>query len=378
MGTGHPAAPANGRNAYVDWLRAISLIVVVIWHWAFTILYWRADGPHATSPLYFTSGFWLITWLFQVMPLFFYIGGFVHLGSWQRASSNGVPLGRFVVRRLRQLAVPTAALLVTWVALGAAAQAYLGWPWIGRAVKLVVSPLWFVGVYLMLIALLPIGLWLHRRYGVLVLIWLAGAAMAVDILRFKQDLEPLAWLNMLLVWGLAHQAGFFYQNVVDATRQFDWALLWAGLFGLVGLVSSGLYPASMVGVPGDRFSNMAPPTFVIVALLLFQIGTVELLRPTMERLLTRPRWRTVNQTVNRFALPLFLFHSTGMAIALVLFRVLHLSRVGDRPTDLSWSWWLMRPLALVAPLLCTLPVIALFGRRWAGAPEPTPATAGTD
>jgi peptidoglycan/LPS O-acetylase OafA/YrhL len=79
----------DGRNAYVDWLRALSLIVVVLWHWAFTIVIWHPDGPHATSPLRFTQGFWIVTWLFQVMPLFFYIGGYVHLRSWERARAGG-------------------------------------------------------------------------------------------------------------------------------------------------------------------------------------------------------------------------------------------------------------------------------------------------
>jgi len=31
----------RGRDRYVDWLRALSLVVVVIWHWAFTIVDWR-------------------------------------------------------------------------------------------------------------------------------------------------------------------------------------------------------------------------------------------------------------------------------------------------------------------------------------------------
>jgi peptidoglycan/LPS O-acetylase OafA/YrhL len=357
-----PAQDArSGRNAYVDWLRAISLLVVVVWHWAFTILYWRPDGPHATSPLGFTKGFWLITWLFQVMPLFFYIGGYVHLRSWERARQRNVRLGPFVTRRLRQLAVPAGLLLVTWLALGAAAQAYFGWSWMGRAVELVVSPLWFLAVYLMLIALLPVALRLHNRYGQLVLIWLAGAAMCVDVLRFRYDMAEVAWLNMVLVWGLAHQAGFFYQGIVAAPRRTDWALLWAGLFGLVGLVFSGLYPGSMVGVPGEKFSNMAPPTFVIVSLLLFQIGVVELLRPTMERLLARPRWQVANQTINRFALPLFLFHTTGMAISLFVFYVLDWYKPAERPS-VTPMYWATRPLALVGPLLCTLPVIWLFGR----------------
>src|ERR1044071_2319814 len=103
------------RNAYVDWLRAFSLIVVVLWHWVFTIIRWHADGPHATSPLQFTRGFWIFTWLLQVMPLFFYIGGHGHLLSWERA--QGIGTATFVGRRLRQLAVPAALLLGAWLAL---------------------------------------------------------------------------------------------------------------------------------------------------------------------------------------------------------------------------------------------------------------------
>ncbi|OLB76330.1 MAG: hypothetical protein AUI14_19160 [Actinobacteria bacterium 13_2_20CM_2_71_6] len=364
-------ATDNGRNAYVDWLRAFSLLVVILWHWAFTLITWNpANGPHANSPLGFTKGFWILTWLLQVMPLFFYIGGFVHLRSWERAQARGERLAHFVGTRLRQLAVPAALLVLTWAALGAGLGRYfdLNGETIRRTVKLIVSPLWFLAVYLMLIALLPIALWLHRRFGILVVIWLGGLAMTTDVLRFHYHLDPLAWLNMVFVWALAHQAGFFYRQVVDAPRQVDWTLLWAGLFGLVGMVFSGLYPGSMVGVPGDRFSNVAPPTFVIVCLLVFQVGVVEVLRPTMERLLVRPRWALVNSTINRFALPLFLFHSTGMALSRFITWRLGLQSADKPPPDLTW--WLLRPVAVLGPLVCTLPVIFLFGRRWIRAAPP--------
>src|SRR5262245_7583684 len=153
------APAATERNPYVDWLRAFSLIVVVIWHWVFTIVQWDKDGPHPTSPLQFTHGFWILTWLLQVMPLFFYIGGHVHLLSWQRASAKGVRLGSFVWRRIRQLAVPGAALLGTWVVLGTLVGWYFNLHFMGLTVRLIVSPLWFLGVYLGLIALLPAALW---------------------------------------------------------------------------------------------------------------------------------------------------------------------------------------------------------------------------
>ncbi|AOS62763.1 acyltransferase family protein [Actinoalloteichus hymeniacidonis] len=358
-----PSPSAGHRDRYVDLLRASSLLVVVLWHWAFTILVWGPDGPEATSPLGFTSGLWIATWLFQVLPVFFYIGGYVHRVSWQRAQARGTGLAAFVGARLRQLAVPGAALLLTWVVLGGVLVAVFDLRWMGRVVLLVISPLWFLAVYLVLIALLPFSLWLHRRFDLLALVWMGGGAMVVDVLRFRYDLEALSWVNMLLVWGLAHQAGFFYQRLARAGRRFGSLVLWAGLFALVGLVSSGLYPGSMVGVPGDRLSNMAPPTFVLVALLVFQVGMVEVLRPRMEARLKRSSWQRFNDVINRFALPLFLFHTTGMALSELLSRLLQGAPVATEAVP-DVVWWLERPISVVGPLLCTLPVIALFGRYW--------------
>ena len=372
---------APSRDRYIDFMRAFSLLVVVAWHWVFTIVIWKDDGPHATSPIGFTTGLWAATWLLQVMPLFFYVGGYGHLVAWQRAQAKGQRLGGFVWRRMKKLAVPALALLVIWIALGITLGAIFNLRWIGKAVLLVVSPLWFMGVYLMLVALLPVFLWLHKRWDSIVLVFFAAAAGAVDILRFRYGYDWLGVVNMITVWGLCHQLGFFYERLVAATRRADWTLLWAGLAGLAGLVASGLYPGSMVGVPGET-SNMAPPTLCIVALVLFQAGVAEVLRPKLEARLDRPRWARVNETINRFSMPLFLFHTTGMA----LHRAARYALAGNRneAREPTLGWWLYRPLAFIGPLLFTLPVIFLFGRRWvkktpAAAPstepvsEPTPA-----
>jgi peptidoglycan/LPS O-acetylase OafA/YrhL len=370
------ARPAQAREPFIDFVRAFSLIVVVMWHWVFTIVKWEDDGPHASNPIGFTSGLWLATWLLQVMPLFFYVGGYGHLRSWERAQAQGQTIWDLVGKRLKQLAIPALLLLGVWVVLGAILTAVFDASWAAQAVKLVVSPLWFIAVYLMLVLLLPAALWLHRRYDVIVLVWLAGLAGAVDIARFTKGWDELALVNMVLVWGLCHQLGFFYDRIVSAARRVDWAMLWAGLFGLFGLVGSGLYPGSMVGVPGE-VSNMAPPTLCIVALLIFQAGVAEIIRPGMTLRLQQPRWARFSEVINRFSLPLFLFHSTGMALA----RAIRYGWSGNtyeagRPT---LGWWLYRPLAIVMPLLCTLPVIYLFGRRWVRprpAPTVPPATAG--
>jgi hypothetical protein len=362
----------RGRDVYVDFIRAFSLLVVVAWHWVFTIILWEDDGPHASNPLGFTTGLWVLTWAFQVMPLFFYVGGYGHLRSWERARDRGQSIWTLVGARLRRLAVPTLVLLGVWIVIGIVVSAVFDWAWTGRAIKLVISPLWFMGVYLMLVLILPAALWLHQRFDTIVLVTLAGIAGLVDVARFRYDLPEIGWINMIVVWGLCHQLGFFYDRIVTSRRTVDWTLLIGGGLALAALVASGLYPGSMVGVPGET-SNMAPPTVCIVALVLLQAGILEIIRPAISVRLARPRWAQMSDVINRFALPLFLFHTTGMALYRALNYVIFGNRTDVRQPDLLW--WLSRPLAFVGPLLCTLPVIYLFGRRWVTRQRPTMSVA---
>ena len=73
------------------------------------------------------------------------------------------------------------------------------WAW--QAIIMVLSPLWFVAVYLLLVCLMPLTVWLHRRYDLLVLVVMAGLAVIVDILRFRVDIPGIEWINMIFVWG---------------------------------------------------------------------------------------------------------------------------------------------------------------------------------
>jgi hypothetical protein len=157
-------------------------------------------------------------------------------------------------------------------------------------------------------------------------------------------------------------------DLVAAGRWVAWGLTYTGLFALAGLVSSGIYPGSMVGVPGDKFSNMAPPTICILALLMFQAGVVLLLRPwVLHRLRTSVRWADVSSVINRFSLPLYLFHSTGLALW-AAFGHFVLNNPDQRQPDLQW--WLSRPVAFLGPLALTLPIIFLLGRQYVKKPEP--------
>lgn len=354
----------GGRDHFIDFVRAFSLIVVVAWHWVFTIIIWRPDGPHASNPIGFTRGLFIATWLLQVMPLFFFVGGFAHSEAWEAAEAKGRfrhTIG-FAWNRAGQLARPAFALAFGWWLIGSVAVALWDIDGVGRSVRLILSPLWFIAVYLLLILLFPVTHWLHERFGGLVVVFGVGIAAIVDVARFSHGVSWAGWVNMIAIWATCHQLGYFWESLVAAGRRVAWGLAWSGLFCLTALVGSGLYPGSMVGVPGERFSNMAPPTICILALLMFQAGVALLLRPwVLHKLSTSEGWATVSEVINRFSLPLFLFHSTGMALwAAFGHFVLHNETVRE-PTV---KWWLTRPFAFVGPLIFTLPIIFVLGRKY--------------
>lgn len=336
--------------------------MVVAWHWIFTIILWESDGPHATNPLGFTSGLWMLTWLFQVMPLFFFVGGYASLRAYQSGRRRGRTMRAFVEGRLKTLAIPAIVLILVWAGIAILVTSLWHADWIDNAALLVVSPLWFLVTYLLLIALFPVFFWLHRRFGVLLVVTLAGAAGLVDVARFDHGYQWGGWFNMMLVWGLCFVLGFYYPTFLRWPRRELWALAWGGLLGLTVLVASDAYPGSMVGVPGEKVSNMAPPTLCIVALLFFQVGVAMLLRPWLSARLATPRWARVNEVINRFALPLYLFHTSGFAIAWGIGYLVNGQENEYSRPDLHW--WLTRPLAFIGPLLFTLPIIYVFGRRW--------------
>ncbi|HLG00388.1 MAG TPA: acyltransferase [Acidimicrobiia bacterium] len=347
----------SDRDGYADVLRAFSLLIVVLWHWVFTVVQWRPDGPHASNPIGTTHGLWLLTWLLQVMPLFFFVGGFAHLATWRSVAANGGGYATFVRRRLGRLGGPTLITLavVGVVRLGVEIVAP-GVGWAGRGLLLIISPLWFLGVYVVLVLITPLMIKTHDAIGEVALVLLAGAAMWVDLGRFRYDIDGIAWVNMIVVWALVHQVGFFWERLREAPARAHWTIAIGGLFALTGFTNMGLYPRSMVGVPGEQISNMAPPTLTIVALGLLQVGLIGLARPIVMRWVERERPARWVAAANRLSMTIFLWHLTGYAIAYGALRLVGL----DAPEATTGEWWLQRPLWLVAPALATMPVVSVF------------------
>jgi peptidoglycan/LPS O-acetylase OafA/YrhL len=342
----------------VDFLRAASLLVVVGWHWIFSIVTWH-PGPGTTNPIGTTPGLWAFTWVMQVMPLFFFVGGFAHLVTWESVERAGGGYQQFLSRRLKRLLGPAAVCLAVVAVLWSLLRfGPVSVPHLNAAVMLILSPLWFLAIYVGLVLLAPLFIRLHRTAGVWGPVLLAAGAILVDVLRFHDHLGGIEWLNMVLVWGFAHQLGFFWTRLIVAPRRLAWALVGSGLTALVALTNLGSYPRSMVGVPGEAFSNMGPPTVCILALTLVQVGVVLLLRRRVTNWLEGPRPQRFTAWAGTHSMTVYLWHFPAFAASYGLVWLAGISV----PQHDSLAWWLQRPLWIVLPATLTVLLLRTFRR----------------
>lgn len=356
------ATPAS-RDRYVDLLRALSIAVVILWHWVFSVTYVNRDGAITMpNPVGDVRLMWLATWLLQIMPVFFFVGGFANLATFEALERKGINRwSTFAAKRLSRLLRPILAFVALWTVGDTAARLLIDdYDSVLRWGQVVFVPLWFLGMYSAVVLLAPLTIRLHRSGRELTLVGMGAAIVLADLGRFRFDLEQLGLLNAALVWLFAHQLGYFWRDgtLSDWPRRRLWAMALAGLVALVVLTNLGVYPRSMVAVRGEAVSNMFPTTACIAALAVFQVSVVMLLRPVAERWLARRRVWKVVVSVNAVAMTLFAWHMTAAIAVLGLYRALGFT-LQTRPTA---AWWLQRPLWLLAPGVVLAGLVALFAR----------------
>ncbi|MFI8180881.1 acyltransferase [Actinacidiphila glaucinigra] len=356
------AATPAGRDRYVDFLRVASLATVVLGHWLMAaVTTGPGGGVEVGNLLAVRPALQPLTWVLQVMPVFFFVGGFSHALSYRSVARSGGGYADFLRARLRRLLRPTMLFVAVW---GAGA---LLLPVPDVAARLVAQPLWFIGIYLGMVAFTPPLLRLHERYGWGAFAALSAGAVAVDVLRFALGVPCVPFLNFAFVWLAVHQLGFLR---ADGRLRLPAALAACGLAGAVALVALGPYPLSMVGMPGERISNMAPPTLALLCHGVWLVGAVELLRRPAARLLERPRvWRGV-VAANGIAMTAFLWHLTAM---LAVYGAL-ISLGGPLPAPAGAAWWAQVPLRVAAATILTAALVAVF-RRAERPPAPRPSQA---
>ncbi|MFI7632857.1 acyltransferase [Nonomuraea sp. NPDC049400] len=367
--------PAH-RDRTVDLLRAIAITAVVVGHWL--VVHVSYDGgPRGGSVLELVPWTRPLTWLFQVMPVFFLVGGYANAASLAAHRATGGDATCWTLRRTDRLIRPTTVLLAVLAASALAAQALGADPGlIGIAVWVAGIPLWFLVAYVAVVALTPLMHALHRRYGLAVPIVLTVLVGLGDAARLVLRAPALGDGNFLLAWLAVHQLGFAWQDGrLPARPRAGLPLAFSGLVALVGLTVVGPYPISMVGIPGEGIQNTSPPTLALLALAATQTGLALSLHGPAGRWLRRPRPWTVVVTVNSVVMTLFLWHMTAVVLGAL---ALYPTGLLPAPPPGTPAWLLLRLPWLAALALILGVLVMVFGpvERRAG-PRPGPgATAG--
>ncbi|MGP4102797.1 acyltransferase family protein [Nonomuraea sp. KM90] len=365
------------RDRQVDLLRAVAIAAVVMGHWL--VVYVSDDGGlHGGSALETVPWTRPLTWLFQVMPIFFLVGGFANAASFTSHRDGGGTASSWILRRTDRLVRPTTALLgVLTVAALSARTLGADSALIGMGVWAAAIPLWFLVVYLAVVVLTPLTHALHRRYGLVVPVVLAALVGVGDAARMAWHIPYVDQGNFLFAWLAVHQAGFAWQDGrLPARRSVTLPLVLGGLAALVALTVPGPYPISMVGV------NTSPPSLALLALAVAQTGLAMWLQDPVNRWLRRLRPWTVVVAVNSVIMTLFLWHMTAAVLGVL---ALYPTGVLPDPPAGSTAWVLLRVPWIVVLALILGVLVAVFGpieQRSGPLPDPraapvVPALAGT-
>ena len=360
------------RNRVVDLMRAGSILVVMLGHWTLAAVTVQDGRFTAGNILELATWTHPLTWVFQVMPVFFLVGGYVNGLSWRSAQRRGTSYGGWLRGRARRLLLPVVPVLLLWSVAGWwALQAGVGIGRLRLASSVALMPTWFLACYVLVVALAPVGLRLWDRWG-----WgsvLAGVLLAavVDVLSLAMDSVTVGFVNYLVVWGTVHQVGFAWLDGRLASSRSRLLMALVGLVGAVTLVTVGPYPVSMVGVSTATVNNTYPPRVTLVFLGLLQGGLLLLLEPAARRLTRRRRAWWLVVAVNARIMTLYLWHVAAMVVVIGTSLLLGGAGLGVEP--LTASWWLTRLLWYAVLAAVTLVLVACFGRFETPGVDPRPA-----
>ncbi|GAA0482942.1 acyltransferase family protein [Parasphingorhabdus litoris] len=349
------------RNRYVDFLRAFSILAVVIGHWLVAAPYIEngaVQGGHLLGILPWTQ--WL-TWGFQVMPIFFLVGGFSHALSWSANQRKDGSYAGWFTGRLRRLINPVLPLFLIWTLFALFGTAMgVERKIVELAAQLALIPVWFLAVYLMVSAVVPLthGAW--KRFGMASFWGLVAGAILIDVATFSYQIPYVNFVNFAFIWLAVHQLGYAWSEgyFSNPMKALFWGL--GGLTVLGLLVGFGPYPVAMIGVPGEPVSNSMPPTIALLALGMAQTGIALALEPAARRMLGSLKIWTAVVLVNGMIMTTYLWHLTAFVFVMVVAWLL--GGIGLEVAPGSGAWWLARPIWFILYIVALLPLIMIFAK----------------
>ena len=298
----------NNRDRSIDAIRAYGLIIVVAGHYLMGIVQWNRNVPHLGNTLSSSINLQAITWIFQVMPLFFIAGGAANYISWNSAQAKQIPYAIWLWKRAHRLLSPALVYLFVMIILGALITPNTNRE-MGRVLlNISTQLLWFLGVYIVITAITPFSMRLYERFRIQsVLLWLVLIAFCDYAHLADTAFAPISLLNFIFVWAMVSQFGYsFVKNQVS--KKVAGTILITALSIEIALVALFPYPISLVGMPTDSVSNMAPPSLVLALHSIFVWGLLSIFKDRINELCKSLRVWKIVVGANMAAMTIYLWH----------------------------------------------------------------------
>ncbi|MFD9735907.1 phospholipase A2 [Umezawaea sp. NPDC059074] len=340
------------QDRYATFLRLASLGLVVLGQSVLTVMHWAGVSA---------NWLWLLTWVLQAIPIFFFAGGHANMLAWQEIKSDHGGYGRYLSSRIAWLLRPVLAFVLAWLVLPLPLE-LLDVPKVRVEAfgRLIAYPLWFLGVYLVAVAVTPLMAWLHRQLRLGTPLVLTVVMVTVDGVRVIFDWRTGGYLNLMLGALLLQQLGFFYADgsLQRVSRKVLSVLASLTVPALLGLITYGGYPRTMMAMPGEAGSNLSPPTVCLLVLGLGQICLVALFRERTTLWLSGRRQWSVVTFARTAPMTVYLGYLTVLAAVVGVLGLL------DAPDAAAFTVadWLARPRWLAVLVLLLMPVLLVFHR----------------
>ncbi len=361
------------RNRAVDFYRALAISFVILGHWFLVAPVLRSGEITLTIILAEQPWTQYLTWLFQVMPVFFFVGGFSNALSWNSARKDAEKRRTWASGRLARLLKPTVPVVIIWaIAAFIAARLGVATDLIIATSQAALVPIWFLAVYIVITMAVPLSYAAWEHLGVWSVVLLALGAIAVDAIGLGLDQGWLRWSNYAFVWLAVHQLGYWWQGSERSGRT-ALGLIALGVTWLYVLIGHFDYPVAMVSVPGEAFSNTRPPTTAMLAVGAVQIGVILLMTGPISKWLQNKRPWAIVILMNQMIMTIYLWHMTAMILIVGL--AMALGGVGLEVEPSTGPWWSLRPVWLVFYFAALVPLVLIFVQFESGTkggPDKTP------
>jgi hypothetical protein len=328
---------------YLGFLRILSLTGLILGASVMTLAYWGSAE---------TAWVWPLTWLLQLVPVFFLAGGHANLMAWRGARSSG--FGTYLAGRIGWLLRPVLAFVTAWLVVPLSLELF-GAPEDAIAAfgRVVLQPLWLLGLYVLMVAATPAMHRLHRRLPLLTPAALLAVTVAIGVTGRG---SVAAHAGAITLGLLFQQVAFHY---ADGTL---WRLPRPALLGLAAVALAGLVALTTVGghdklliAEPTEYASFVPSLLGVLLIGVVQVCLVALPRAAGARAFAASAPGRAVALLRNAPMTAYLLY---LCLMLVIAGVIAAARTAALPV--TGVGWLTQPRRVLAIALIGVPTMLAF------------------